>query len=168
MLMKRRLLIFLVSTIVIAGIAAAAFFVRAHNDSPVPKSISGQLSFPIYYPDQKKLPPGYTLDTHSFTSPEKDVVLYTIRYSQAKKIVISVQKQPSQQQLQQFNLNYIPLHTSYQTKIGQADIGAYNNGKAVQTLASLPANNSASWMIITAPSDINQNDLKQALNSLKR
>lgn len=129
--------------------------------SPVPKEVAQAVNFPVYYPDPKKLPAGYSLNTGSFSSPVKNGVSYSVSYGSGQKIVFSVQTKPSDNELQSFNGNYIPLRIDYQTPIGQAEIGAYHS----QTLASLPVINGP-WIVITAPSDINQDQLKQILNAI--
>lgn len=154
--------------VVIAAILAIWIITRpaktkspAHT-SPVPVSIAHKVSFPIYYPDPGKLPAGYHLDDSSFASPVKNGVNYTVIYDGGKKMVFSVQAKPSDNDLQSFNSSYIPLRIDYQTPVGQAEIGAYHN----QTLVSLPIVNGP-WVIITAPPDINQDQLKQVLQAMR-
>lgn len=135
--------------------------------SPVPKAISQAVSFPIYYPDSSKLPPGYRLSTASFTKPVNNGVSYSVVYDSGKKLVFSIQKKPSDNELESFKSNYIPLRIDYETPIGTAEIGAYNNHGDIQTLVSLPTKLDA-WIIVTAPYDTNQDKLKQVLKSLRQ
>jgi hypothetical protein len=132
------------------------------NNSPVPEAVAQAVNFPVYYPDPDKLPAGYTLNTGSFASPVKNGASFSVSYDNGKKIVFSVQTKPSDTELQTFNSSYIPLKVDYQTPVGQAEIGAYHN----QTLVSLPVVNGP-WVVITAPLDINQGQLKTVLSSLK-
>ena len=165
---------FVVSTLItlalIAGTAAVFIVYKNIYSSPVPKNISKQLDFPVYYPDQKKLPKGYLLNASSFKIPQQGVLLYSIDYGNNKRLVFSVQKQPSDDEIQAFYANYIPLRNKIHTVLGDAEIGARNtqdtNKPITQTVVSMPTNK-GSWVILTAPYDINQNDLKQTLNSLK-
>ncbi len=136
--------------------------------SPVPKTIASSVSFSIYYPEQSKLPAGYTLDLNSFKQPVRNGVNYTVSYSNGHKLVFSLQPKPSATELQNFSANYIPLHITYHTSIGQALLGAYNTKTGTETLVSLPANGSSTWIILTAPYDINQDQLKQVLSALRR
>lgn len=167
---RKRALYIGIVLLVVAGWAAGAFFVHWHKNpqplaaqtSPVPASIRSVAPFPVYYPEQKSLPPGYKLDVGSFSSPVKNGVAYKVTYDGAKQIVFSVQAKPSDSELQTFNSNYIPLRIDYQTPVGQAEIGAYHNG----TLVSLPVINGP-WIIITAPPDIDQGQLKQVLRSMR-
>ena len=133
------------------------------NSNPVPLSIRQAVSFPVYYPDQQKLPSGYNLNTSSFGLPVNNGVSYSVSYGGGKKIVFSVQAKPSESELQTFNSSYIPLRIEYETSIGQAKIGAYQS----KTLVSLPVMNGP-WIIITAPADINQDQLKSVLQSIRK
>jgi hypothetical protein len=131
--------------------------------NPVPKSISSLVNFPIYYPDQKKLPAGYILIRDSFRSPIENGIGYTVNYGENQHIVFSVQKTPSDSEAQAFNDSYIPARTDYLTPLGQAEIGTYKS----QLLVSLPIKN-GSWLVITAPLDINIDQLKTVLQTLKK
>jgi hypothetical protein len=51
--------------------------------------------------------------------------------------------------------------------VGKALVGAYGSGKDLRTIASLPIPNGP-WLIITAPSDINQADLEKVLQAIGR
>ncbi len=171
---KRQWFFWPVILLVIAGAAAGSWLHWHHKTgsapkttSPVPVSIAQAVNFPIYYPDPKKLPPGYRLNVNSFNSPVKNGVTYSVSYDNSKKIVFSLQEKPSENELTSFDNNYIPLRIDYQTIIGQAEIGAYNNHGNIQTLVSLPTRTNA-WIIITAPYNINQDELKHVLNSLKQ
>lgn len=146
--------------IVILG-SASSYYYATRTIGLVPKDISKAVSFPVYYPDSKKLPSGYVLDTASFSSPVKNGVAYTVQYDDNKKIVFSVQAKPADNELQAFRGNYIPLRIDYQTRLGLAEIGAYHS----QTLVSLPIIDGP-WVVATAPSDTDQTKLKQVLDSL--
>jgi hypothetical protein len=135
--------------------------------SPVPVALAQSVNFPIYYPVQAKLPAGYTLDLSSFKRPVQNGVSYSVSYSHSKKLVFSLQPKPSASELQNFTANYIPLHNSYQTPTGQALLGAYDTKTGTETLVSLPTG-SNTWIIITAPYDISQDQLKQVLSSLHK
>jgi hypothetical protein len=157
--------------LLLIGAAAAGFWLQNRHtatpmpaaNSPVPRALAQSVNFPIYYPDPKKLPPGYVLIRNSFTSPVRNGVTYSITYDNGKKIVFSVQTKPSDNELQSFNSSYIPLRIDYQAPVGQAEIGSYHS----KTLVSLPVINGP-WIIITAPLDINQNQLKSVLSSIRR
>ena len=147
----------------IVSISTTGWFYLHNSTSPVPKNIVKAVEFPIYYPDQKKLPVGYTLDIDSFKLPLKNGVAYTVSYDNDKKIVFSVQPKPADTEIAAFNSGYIPLRIDFQTALGQGEIGVYKS----QTLVSLPVTN-GSWVVATAPADINQDQLKQVMSSLRR
>jgi hypothetical protein len=160
---KYRIIASTLLLLIIIGAAAGTYLYRDRITSPVPKNISQSVSFPIYYPDPKKLPAGYTLDLRSFNAPVKNGVTYWVTYGKGNKIVFSIQQKPSSEELQTFNGNYLPLKISYQTPVGLAEIGAYN----LKTLVSLPTN-SSTWVIITAPPNIDQGQLEQILSIMKK
>ena len=164
--MLRKTLILVTLLIVVSGIGFGSWL-YLNSESPVPSTISKSVSFPVYYPESKKLPQGYSLDKGSFNSPEQGVVVYSINYDDAKKLSISVQEKPEDSKIEEFYSNYIPLRNKIQTELGEAEIGAYGPENNVKTVASLVANN-RSWIIITAPYDIDQDQLKQVLNSLRK
>jgi hypothetical protein len=157
--------------LLLIGAAAAGFWLHNRHtatpmqvsNSPVPRALAQSVNFPVYYPDPKKLPAGYTLNLGSFAAPVKNGVNYSVNYDNGKKIVFSVQLKPADSELQSFNSSYIPLRIDYQTPVGQAEIGSYHS----KTLVSLPVINGP-WIIITAPLDINQDQLKSVLSSIRR
>jgi hypothetical protein len=164
----RRTKIAIICLVAVAGIVCVGGLLYANNTrSPVPKNLNKSVNFPVYYPDAKQLPNGYTLNKNSFTSPEKGVIIYSVSYGNGKKLIFSVQEQPSDSKIQSFYGNYIPLRNRMQTNLGEAQIGAYGAGKNLKTVVSLPTNKKT-WLIITTPYDINQDQLKQVLNSLQK
>ena len=128
--------------------------------NPVPASIRRAAGFNIYYPLSSKLPAGYKLDSSSFKSSDS-AVLYRISGG-GGQLVVSEQKKPGDDQIALFYKNYMPLHNDVQLSIGKAAIGVIGQ----QTVVSIPTDND-SWILITAPRDINQDTLKTILNSLK-
>jgi len=133
--------------------------------SPVPKSIAKSVNFDVYYPEQKKLPAGYTLDLRSFASPQKGVVIYSVDYGNGKKLVFSVQQKPSDSDIAGFYANHLSLHTNIQLPAGAAASGAINTGNQLRSLVSISTNTNA-WILITGPPDINQSQLKQVLQAI--
>jgi hypothetical protein len=152
--------------VIIILLAVGGFiYHRSNQPRVVPKKFASQLSFPIYYPDPKKLPAGYTINEQSFNSPQTGVLLYSVDYGSGQKLIFSNQARPSSDTIQNFYTNYIPLRNQMNTTLGQAQIGAYGSGKNLKTVVSLPINKT--WVIVTAPYNVNQNQLKQVLNALK-
>lgn len=147
--------------ILIVIIAGGVLYLINSHSSPVPSQLTKDVNFPIYYPDPKKLPAGYTLDRGSFTSPAPGVILYAVNYN-GGKLIFSIQQKPSASELKSFNTQRIPLHTSLKTKVGEAVIGAIGN----QSIVSLPTNSNA-WIIVTAPYATDQAKLADVLNVLR-
>jgi hypothetical protein len=169
----KRTVIWGVSGLILAVLAGVIVFMVIHTNQPqkaavkpagpVPSQIAAAVTYKIYYPDQAKLPAGYVLDRNSFANPVKNGISYSVNYDNDKKIVFSVQIRPSDNELQSFQSNFIPLSIDFQTPLGQGAIGAYHG----QTLASLPIENGP-WVVATAPADVNQDNLKQVLRALKQ
>lgn len=166
--LSNRSLFLIIIVIAALVLAAGAFFFWPKTPSPVPVNVQRAVSFPIYYPDQEKLPTGYTLNKNSFSTPRSNGVAYYVSYGQNKRIVFSAQKKPSDSEMNLFYKSYIPLRSEFKTPVGKAEIGAYDNQGKVTTLVSLPVDNTNTWLVITAPSDIDQNKLKQVLSALRR
>jgi hypothetical protein len=150
----------IVATGLIVALGAGLLIYKTSSTSPVPKSIAKQVSFPVYYPDPKHLPTGYKLDATSFTIPDKDVVLYAVKYSRGQ-LAFSVQAKPSEAELKQFTSQRIPLHTNLKTDVGEAAIGAIGN----QSVVSLPTENA--WIIVTGPYATDQSKLANVLKALR-
>ena len=168
-MINKKLLSIASAVLLVAAVMLGIWLYWHHNrlpalkqPNPVPSAVRQAVPFPVYYPDPEKLPAGYTLNQNSFSSPVKNGVTYSVSYGNGKKIVFSVQVKPSDTELQSFNSNYIPLRVEYQTPVGQAEVGAYHS----KTLVSLPIINGP-WIVITAPPDIDQGQLKQVLSTLK-
>jgi hypothetical protein len=150
---KKIAVIVTVAVLVIGTAVGAILIYMSANSSPVPKSIAKQVNFPVYYPDQKKLPVGYLLSKTSFKSPQPGVVVYAVNYGNGKHLVFSVQRKPSDDELAAFVKNYIPIHRQILTLSGTATIGSINN----QTVASLPTDHNT-WIIMTGPMSIYATD----------
>ncbi|HSW79002.1 MAG TPA: hypothetical protein VLF88_03250 [Candidatus Babeliales bacterium] len=162
----KKLLLFSLLLAGLVGLAGGLLIYRQTHQSPVPPNIQKAVKFPVYYPDPKKLPVGYQLSLSSFSLPRPDVVVYTLNSDSGQKLNISVQSKPDDSVIQNFNSKAIPLRREYHTKFGLAQIGAYQNAQP-QTIASLPTDDNV-WIIVTAPANINQAELKQILSSLKK
>ena len=128
---------------------------------PVSRTQIKQLGFDIYYPSQKLLTSGYTLNKSSFEATNQ-VLIYSVSYGNDQKIVFSDQNKPTNTQIQAFYARNLPLSTTLQTNIGLATIGAVN----LQTIVSIPTNTNT-WIIATAPGNINQRNLDQVIKSIE-
>jgi len=127
----------------------------------VPESITSSVKYSVYYPDPKKLPQGFTLDKQSIRSPAQNGVTYTVLYEKTKKIIFNLQAAATDKELATFRSTYIPKRVSYTTPVGDAEVGASGNS----LLVSIPVSGGP-WIVVTAPGDISQDNLKQVLNTL--
>ena len=158
-----RWLIIVVVTVIALGSASLYYYIKSNSNTlpyPINKQTAQTLGFNIYYPNQKLLPAGYTLNKNSF-SYTNQTIIYTVS-SGTSSLVFSVQAKPSTAQIKDFYSKNMPLNTTQSTKIGAATIGAVNG----QTLVSLPTNTNA-WLLITAPSDVDQQTLNQVIQSIE-
>lgn len=158
---KRITLIFCAAVVVLAAIIS--FILYQHTQAtynPVPASIRKSVPFPVYFPDNKKLPPGFTLNTSSF-SHNDDAVIYTVSHG-TDMITFSVQAPASTVVLSDFNTKQIPLHTTLTTPYGNATKGAISQ----RSVVSLPIDTSA-WIIVTGPDTLTDHDATILLSSLR-
>jgi hypothetical protein len=165
MKIRRRtaLLVFIICDVMVV-VAAAILLLRA-SPSPVPAKIRSAVDFHVYYPKQKQLPSGFSLDQKSFKVVQPGVVLFSVKRPDGKKFIFSEEAQPAASIIDKFNTDYIPLHTTLSVALGHAEVGTYGNGANLRTIASLPVHKGP-WIIITAPADAKKNDLSSLLNSL--
>lgn len=151
--------------LLLVGVGLYLYSLR--QTGPVPASVQSAVSFAVYYPGQDKLPAGYSLDHSSFRVAEAGVVLFSVSYGNGRSMAFSETARPASDVIDKFNTSAIPVHTQLTTALGKAVVGAYGSGKDLRTVASLPVNGGP-WLIITAPSDINHDDLNRILQSLRR
>jgi hypothetical protein len=161
---KGRQRLFFSATILIIVCLLASYWIKGASGhaNPVPKSIKQSVDFPVYYPRQDKLPMDYKLDSDSFVKLTADVVSYSVS-SASDRLVFTVQKKPSDNEINSFNSQRIPIHIEFNTSVGKAEMGVI--GK--QTVVSLPTTDK-SWIIITGPEKIDQNKLEKVLKSLQK
>lgn len=151
---------------IILAVLLAAFLYNLHGSTDVvPEKIQKSVPFSIYYP--RNLPAGYTLDEKSFQIPESGVVLFTVTYGDGKSIDFSEQQQPSSGDIDKFVKSYIPLNSVLQLPLGQVKVGAYGAAPNIRTIASVPIHDGP-WLIVTAPSDVNHDDLTKLITSLTK
>lgn len=138
----------------------------AAGHSPVPAAVQRQASFPIYYPVNAKLPKGYSLDAGSFRLAQPGVVIFSVGHTGGQHLIFSEEQQPGSDTINGFLKKYLPLRSPLSTKLGQAQVGAYGSPPDLRTVASLTVSRGP-WLIITAPSDISQDDLQKVIQSLR-
>jgi hypothetical protein len=164
--MKRRIFTVIIVFAVIGG-AGLAWRLAGATGSPVPAGLRSSAGFPIYYPDQGHLPDGYTLDTTSFQKADGGAIIYAIKNSSGGNLIASEVAQPGGNVIDDFTKNSIPLHSTVDTSLGKAQIGAYGSPPNLRSIVSLPINHGP-WLIITAPANTPQTDLKQITLSLRQ
>lgn len=135
------------------------------SNATVADSIRTAMSYPIYIPADNSLPAGYTYDESSFRETDPGVIIFKIKQRADREVIVSEQAQPSSTVIENFIKNYIPLNTSFSTRLGQLQIGANGYAPSLRTIASISIRQGP-WLIITAPSDIKHTELKQIVESL--
>ena len=85
----------LTGLIILSAVVTIAVIIFTRQPSgtlpyPISKLTAEQLGFDIYYPNQKLLPGGYTLNKGSFETTNQ-VLLYSVSYGSGKKIIFSDQ-----------------------------------------------------------------------------
>lgn len=152
--------------VILVAVGLGAFFRYGRaSSSPVPAQVRKAVTFPIYYPEQQKLPAGYTLDMASFHLAQPGVVIYSVMNQGGQRLLFSEEQKPDSSVIDKFTSSYIPLHTGLKTSLGEAQLGAYGTGKNLRTVISLPINRGP-WLILTAPPASSHDDLLQVIRSL--
>lgn len=151
----------LVSSLIITALIISSILLWLINReaSPIPQSIRKQVDFHIYYPDQAKLPQGYSFNASSVSASDQAIV-YRIDHNDKQALAVTVQKKPSLDDLESFVKRQLPLNIKEDTPIGDATIGGIDK----QLVVSLPSDTN-SWLIITGKSNFDKKVLKQILNS---
>lgn len=162
---SRKVFLIVLFGLVILGLVLVGWYNIGGSASIVPKKIRKSVNFSVYYP--ASMPSGYMLDTNSFRLAEAGVVLFSVTNSNSKDIVFSEQQQPSNTEIDKFISSYLPLNSTVQLPLGMARVGAYGSAPNIRTVLSLPIYNGP-WLIVTAPSEINQADLVKITDSLKK
>ncbi len=154
----------IVAILLVLVLAGGAYvYIEYKSSSTAPKAISQSVKFPLYYPDLANLPKGYSFNSSSFETPVKDGVLLTMKFNTNEKVVFSMQAAPSETAMRAFLLKYLPSPVERMTPVGTALVGAHNG----KTLVSLQTKD-ATWLVVTAPGDINKAELNQILDSVKK
>lgn len=162
---RRKRFLFIAGVVLVVVCLLVGWYKISSSTSVVPKKIQKSVDFSVYYPGS--LPLGYTLDPTSFQLADPEVVLFTVTYGKSKNIVFSEERQPSSGEIDKFISSYIPLNSVVQLPLGQAKIGAYGSAPNIRTVLSLPIHNGP-WLIVTAPSDVNHDDLVKIVTSLTK
>lgn len=144
------------------AVILAAAVILSSPKNPVPRQLRKSVSFPVYYPVNGRLPEGYALEPSSFRLAQPGVVIFSISHTGGQHLIFSEEAQQPSGTVSDFVKNYIPLHSALNTRLGTAQVGAYGRPPDLRTVVSLQINKGP-WLVITAPSDISQDDLKKIL-----
>lgn len=156
----------IILSLIVLVLVLGAVAVMRNSSSPIPKSILASAKFPVYYPDTSQLPAGFSLNQKSIQYINPGVVIFLISYQHKQSIVVSEEVKPQASVINQYNSDYIPLHITFPTSMGQAILGAYNDGKnGLRSVVSLPINNGP-WLIATAPGNISHAQYEQVIESM--
>lgn len=152
---RRTIITFIIFFILILGAALAIGAVLHYRQiGPIPRQISSQVDFPLYYPTE--FPSGFSLDKNSF-SETNTIVTYTVTYDGNKKLVFNTQARPTNFDFDSFQSKGKKLESS----LGDAYVGAL--GKS--TVVSIATDKS--WLLIGVPSPIDTPSLAAILQHLK-
>jgi hypothetical protein len=143
--------------VVVSGAVFATTKLVRHN--PIPKSISDQVGFPLYYP--ARLPKGFTIDKSSFSYGNK-VVAFVIR-SGDKKIFVTEQTKPAGFDFDKFYLQKLDQETEFLTPIGKAASGVVNSNVRVVSLLT-----DQTWVFINTNTDVSFDQLEAITKGLAR
>ncbi|MDL2342455.1 MAG: hypothetical protein QFB87_05260 [Patescibacteria group bacterium] len=101
--------------VVVLGSAGGGLYLHAKASGALPKAVTKQVSFTLYYPTQ--LPRGYTLNKTT-ARVENDILFYSLK-SGSKEVRVSEQAAPTRPP----DLNSIPGFKKLESIAGNAAIG---------------------------------------------
>lgn len=143
--------------VLIAGAGSYYYFVM-RSSSPIPKNISQQAVYPLYYP--KKMPQGYIIDKKSFKYEQRQVS-YTLTASKQPKILVTIQPKPATLDLDEFT-NNLPGKIGVLTPYGTAAVGISGPSK----IGSLVSGDV--WIFITTTNKVSDQNMKTIVSSLQQ
>jgi hypothetical protein len=109
---------------------------------------------------QNDLPSGYVFNVQAISSSNQ-TVLYTVGYGHNQKLIFTEQDRPSDIAIKGFYSVHMPLYIPVDTSVGTAALGELNH----ETVISLPTNTNT-WILMTAPLNADQSQLKKVVRSL--
>jgi len=157
---SKKLLLFAAPLVVII-IAGGLFYKFKAPHDPIPKSISSQAAFTLYYP--KALPQHWSLDKSSFYANSNDqVVGYLLRGPHAN-LNITIQPVPRNFNFTSFYNQRLSGTVQFLTPLGQGAIGKANN----QLVGSLVT--TSAWVLASPSSStgVAQTDIQFILSHLQ-
>ena len=152
---KKIILVFSLVGITVFGAYMTILLLHSRPTIPVPRAISSQVDFPLYYPT--KFPSGFSLDTNSFSQSNK-VVTYTVSYEGNKKLIFNIEVRPTNFDFEGFQSNATKISSS----IGDAYVGSLGKNTVISITTE------KSWIFIGVPSPIDTPALEVILQHLKQ
>lgn len=156
--LKAKKLLLVIIIIILAAVGGYYLYKQLSTPSPIPKSITSSVSFPIYYPSE--LPKGYKLNTESFNTNGR-VVTYYFSNNAGQNISISQQAVPANFDFDNFNKKRILGSKEILTPVGKATIGQSSERNVASVITD------KTWILVSAPSDTTAAQLETIVKSLK-
>lgn len=153
---RRLVILFAMVVGLVAIISAGVIYQRNRQINRLPETIVSQATFPLYSP--AKLPPGFKLNTNSFSATSQ-VVTFSITYEDNKKLIVSQQPTPSEFDFEKFYMNSLFGAKEVLTPLGKAVIGQIKDA----TFASVVTDRT--WIIINAPAGLPADQMEQVVKS---
>jgi hypothetical protein len=142
--------------LVLAGVTVS---VRPHIKSGFfSREVQEQAGFPLYYPS--RLPEGYEANQATISTVNK-VVTYQIKHPANEPLLVSLQPRPNNFDVENFNKEVITEGISLTVSAGAATIGRLRGNQVASVLTD------ETWILISDPGSIPQQDLKFIVQHLK-
>ena len=157
---KRIILIASVLVVLVAG-AGIGMYVYSTSD-PIPKSVSSQVNFPLFYPTA--LPQQWTLDKSSFDAdPNAKIVSYVLN-GPSGNLNITIQSAPKSFDFNNFYTKRLSGTLQFLTPLGQGAVGkAIGTNQLVGSLVT-----SSSWVLASpSSSGVTQANIQFVLTHLQ-
>jgi hypothetical protein len=160
-LSKKWFLFAAVSVVIIIG-GISLFYVFGVSHDPIPKSVSSQVSFTLYYP--KTLPQNWRLDKSSFYADASDKVVGYVLRGPAGNLNITIQPVPQQFSFTDFYTKRLSGTVQFLTPLGQGAVGKAIGGN--QLVGSLVT--SSAWVLASPDSSgVKQADIQFVLSHMQ-
>jgi hypothetical protein len=148
---------------VLLAIGGGALWQRQHTAKKplIDKAITATLGYPAYYPS--KLPANYSVEPVT-VQDETKLLAVSIKSPKNELIYITQQQKPANFDFDFFYTKTLLITRELDTSIGKVRIGSAK-GRPNQLTASIVAE--PTWIVVSYPSSIPQNDMNTIFNSLR-
>lgn len=154
---KRSLLPLYVAIMLILSFGITGILLLKKFNNPLPASISSQITFPVYLPDDSK---GVLIDKDSF-SVNEGALTYTARTPDKTTVFLSEQYVPKSFDLTTF-LQHVKSKQTLTNKYGQGQLGISENNLIVSEIIG------DTWIFMSGPVDMDPAQLKLVFQSLRK